>query len=352
MTGVGALGLAVAALAGALAMVAVVRHWAVHHGFLDIPSPRSSHLTPTPRGGGIGIVIATAASWWAYVVVSAPARVERLGWLLLAALLVAIVSFTDDLRSLPYQVRLAVHGAAGLVVLAVLPGWEAMTLPLVGTVHPGWFGAALALLWVVGLTNAYNFMDGIDGLAGGQGVLAGLGWFAAGWVTHTPAVAALGLVLAASCAGFLWYNWAPARIFMGDVGSAFLGFCFASLPLLHTHLTVARGDGPIGFLVGALLLWPFLFDTVYTVIRRAIRGERLVAPHRSHLYQRLVVAGASHAQVTLEYLTLSAIGAGLAVLRIARPSTLTDLAVVVIPLALGMALRRQVARRERTATAG
>jgi UDP-N-acetylmuramyl pentapeptide phosphotransferase/UDP-N-acetylglucosamine-1-phosphate transferase len=156
-------------------------------------------------------------------------------------------------------------------------------------------------LWIVGLVNAYNFMDGIDGLAGGQAIVAASGWVLVGILTGQPALTGAACVLAAACAAFLRFNWSPARVFMGDVGSAFLGFAFAVLPL--------STPSPVRFvLAGACFMWPFLFDTCFTLIRRLLRRENVLQAHRSHLYQRLIGTGVSHAHVTSVYLMLAALG--------------------------------------------
>ena len=154
------------------------------------------------------------------------------------------------------------------------------------------------------MINAYNFMDGIDGIAGSQAVVAGAGWFILGVLADVPAVAGLGLVLAASSIGFLIHNWHPASIFMGDVASGFLGYMFAILPLMQ------GGDNSHGATVlpGVLLVWPFLFDTILTFMRRLRNGEDVFAAHRSHLYQRLVISGLSHQTVTLLYAGLASLG--------------------------------------------
>jgi UDP-N-acetylmuramyl pentapeptide phosphotransferase/UDP-N-acetylglucosamine-1-phosphate transferase len=152
------------------------------------------------------------------------------------------------------------------------------------------------------LLNAYNFMDGIDGIAGGQGAVAGVGWAITGWLAGIPAVLVLGMLLAGSCAGFLRHNWSPARIFMGDVGSTFLGFSFAALPLM-----AGRIDRSL-MAVGILLLWPFLFDAVFTFLRRLLNREKVWKPHRSHLYQRLTGAGSSHSVISRLYIGLAGCG--------------------------------------------
>ena len=165
----------------------------------------------------------------------------------------------------------------------------------------GWGGA---LLWMVGMTNVFNFMDGIDGLAGLQAVVAGAAWAIVGWQIDSILVLWFGLLILVSVMGFLAHNWSPAKIFMGDVGSAFMGFIFAFLPLLaisETPSVLIQGMGGRLLLFSVLVLWPFIGDAGLTLVRRTLNGERVWAPHRSHLYQRLVIIGWSHARVTLLY---------------------------------------------------
>ncbi len=284
--------------------VELIRRWAERSRVLDLPGERSSHTAPTPRGGGLAIVLVTVLA--AAVIVLAGRRPSGLApiWLAVGVAIVAGVSWLDDLRSLPTVVRLAAHVAAAGVAIAGLGWLERVDVPLAPVVLlGGGVGVAVTVIWVVGLTNAYNFMDGIDGIAGGQAVVAGLGWFALG---GEPAIRVLGVIIAAASVGFLVHNWQPARIFMGDVGSAFLGYAFAVIPLAASHR-----DPRLAF-AGVLLVWPFVFDTTFTLLRRLRRGENVFVAHRSHLYQRLVIAGWQHRTVSLLYTALAALGAGLA----------------------------------------
>jgi UDP-N-acetylmuramyl pentapeptide phosphotransferase/UDP-N-acetylglucosamine-1-phosphate transferase len=217
-----------------------------------------------------------------------------------------------------------------------------MALPLLGPLALGWFGLIMTFVWIVGLTNAYNFMDGIDGIAGGQAVVAGLGWTLLGWLDHQPLVAALGLLLAASSLGFLGHNWPPARIFMGDVGSAFLGFTLAVLPV------VAAQHNPRLAWAGVLLVWPFVFDAAFTFLRRLRKRENVFAAHRSHLYQRLVIAGYSHRFVTLLYIGLALAGAVLALLWYSGGKASDLVVLLALPL-LCAGLWRFVVGREQAA---
>ncbi len=300
-------GLAALVFAACLGLLGVVRRWAERRRLLDIPNPRSSHTTPTPRGGGLAIVAAGLGGWLLSFLVFGVDRPGAVAAYLAGAALVAGVSWLDDLRSLSHRVRLAAHALAGVAALAVLGAWSEVTLPGLGTLRLGWAGPVLSLVWIVGLTNAYNFMDGIDGIAGSQGVVAGLGWGALAWVAGDASAGVLAGCLAVSCAGFLRENWPPARIFMGDVGSAFLGFTFAVLPLLHRPPSAWESPGPHAVL-GILAVWPFVFDTAFTVLRRIGRRERLAEAHRTHLYQRLAQSGWSHGRVSALYAALALLG--------------------------------------------
>ena len=232
-----------------------------------------------------------------------------IGGYLIGAILVAGVSWVDDLRKVSYGLRLFVHALAMAVLLIGAGSFSEVMVPFAGNVTLGWFGIPLMALWILGLTNAYNFMDGIDGLAGGQAMIAAVGWVALGWVTKSPVLFGFSVLLAGASLGFILHNWPPATVFMGDVGSAFLGFTFASLPLLTRALWDGLGDG-VSHLpgYGFLFVWPFVFDTVFTFIRRLVRKENVFSAHRSHLYQRLVVAGYRHSTVTLLYLLLASVG--------------------------------------------
>jgi UDP-N-acetylmuramyl pentapeptide phosphotransferase/UDP-N-acetylglucosamine-1-phosphate transferase len=302
-----ALGFGVAAFVLSYLGVVGLKRWAERRQILDIPNERSSHSRPTPTGGGLAIVLVVLAGW--LVALRLYPASSGLGSLAYAAGagLIAAVSWLDDLRTQSRRVRFAAHVLSALLAIWAVGHWANITVPLFGSLHLGLLGLPITFLWIVGLTNAYNFMDGIDGIAGGQAVVAGLGWAVLGWLTGQPLVGVIGVLLAAASLGFLGQNWPPARIFMGDVGSAFLGYTFAVLAV-----TAAQSDSRLA-LVGILFVWPFVFDTTFTLLRRLRRHENILVAHRSHLYQRLVITGCSHRFVTLLYLGLAAWGAGWAV---------------------------------------
>lgn len=278
----------------------------------DVPNDRSLHTTPTPRGGGLVIVVLVLVLAAAFTAIYLP---DAWGPFLAygtGAALVAAVSGWDDVKSVSGAVRFTVHFLAAALALVGLEPLRTVSLPGMGLVSFGWLALPLALFSIVALTNFYNFMDGINGMAGSQGVVAGIGWLILGWITDVPFVAALGGLLAATCLGFLWHNWSPARIFMGDVGSAFLGYTFAVLPLLYAAFAVEASERGLALLFGFIVVWPFVFDATFTLLCRLARGENIFAPHRTHLYQRLVLAGYSHSLVSLLYAALAGLGVSLA----------------------------------------
>lgn len=278
--------------------VALFRKWSLNRNLLDIPNERSSHSTPVPRGGGLVIVLACLIG---YGIISAIFHTPfSLGYFA-GALLIAIVSWIDDLYSLTFWKRLVVHFAAAAILLADLGVWQQLSVPFMASelsLGPV-IGGLLTIIWVVWLLNAYNFMDGIDGLAALQAVIAGIGWAVLGIVLHLDGLFLLAGIFSAASLGFLLHNWPPARIFMGDVGSAFLGFTLAAFPLLAR--AEARQELPVLPLLAVAFVWLFIFDTVFTLMRRLLRGERVWEAHRGHVYQRMVIDGVSHRSVTVMY---------------------------------------------------
>ncbi len=255
---------------------------------VDQPGHRSLHERPTPHGGGLGIVAATlACGGWAG---AAPV------WLI-PVLVLAAVSWADDWLDLPFWLRLGVHlASAAAVVFFHGPG-----SPLL---------VALQVIVIAWSINAYNFMDGADGLAGSMSAV-GFAAYAIGFAqAGQAALAGLCIAVAAASASFLLFNWHPARIFMGDVGAIPSGF-------------LAGGLGWYGYSIGAWPLWfaplvfaPFLFDATVTLVRRACRGERVWHAHREHYYQRMVRGGFAHDAMCLRWLLVMLAGASLAVLML------------------------------------
>lgn len=294
-----ALGLAlgVTAFLASAGLSALARRYALARSLLDVPNERSLHAVPMPRGGGIAIALVVLAGLVLLALTGAtePRLAVAFGG---GGALVAAVGWLDDRRGLAASTRLLAHVAAAAWTVAWLQGMPYLTVGA-WAVHLGLPGALLAVLGVVWATNLYNFMDGIDGLAAAEAIVAGLAG-ALLLAPREPSLALVALLIAAAAGGFLVWNWPPARLFMGDVGSGFLGFVFGGLAVASENARVLPA------LVWLVLLGPFFADATVTLIRRMIRGERWLAAHRSHAYQRAVQAGWSHQRVTCAVAALTA----------------------------------------------
>ena len=278
------------ALLLSLAFTGAALAYARRCGLLDQPGKRRSHTQPTPRGGGIGIVaailLAGVAAWW---LLDRSPPWTRPAAVAAAVLAVALIGWRADHKPLSVVPRLLVHvGAALLVGLAALAPWAARDPML-------WWVLLPLVPVLIGFINAHNFMDGIDGILGLQGlfVLAGYGLLAA-W-TGDIGIAALAFAAAAGCLGFLVFNRPPAKIFMGDVGSGALGLTIGAV----AALVVQRNPAMIW--ACAILPSAFLVDSGLTLARRMFARQRWYAPHRQHLYQWLVRVNWSHAHTDVAY---------------------------------------------------
>ena len=273
------------------------RRWSLHKGYLDHPNERSSHDTPTPRGGGLVIAAVTLT---AYIGCSWLVNYKLSVGFIVGSILIVVVSWLDDIYSLSFLWRLLVHLTAAAAVIADVGYFDAIAIPFVETpLRLGILNMVISLVLIAWFVNAYNFMDGIDGLAGVQAVAAGLGWLLIGLFMGVPTATVIGGVVVCTSIGFLIHNWQPAKIFMGDAGSAFLGFTFASIPFLVREQGIARPE--LLPVVAVLFVWLFVFDSAVTVVRRLFRGERVWTAHREHFYQKMVIAGHSHQFVSSLY---------------------------------------------------
>lgn len=294
-----------------LNLAAAVQEWA-RHRLLDIPNERSSHSKPTPRGGGLAIVVAFLGAvmwlWWSGHVAATLAMALILGGGLLAA-----VGFMDDRRSLPAAPRLAAQILAVLAGLTILGGVDA--LPVGDKVwEPGRIGWALAFVGLVWLVNLTNFMDGIDGLVGSHTIFVAAGGGLLCWLTGASGAAQLLLLLAAATLGFLVFNWPPARIFMGDVGSGFLGFVIG--------LVAIATSAQVSLWAWGILLAPFMADATVTRAMRIARYRDWTGAHRSHVYQRLARRWSGHRHVVHAYWLVSLLAMlPLAVIAALMPAT-------------------------------
>lgn len=284
--------------------------------FLDIPNERSSHTKPVPRGGGVVFVTICLTSVLIY---GLALELKFLRYFSIGGIVVVAISWLDDLLSLPVWLRFSAHLITALMTIYLLGYWDFVYIPLLGEVHVGQPGVVLTVLWIAWIINAFNFIDGIDGLASMLAIIAGLGWLAVGFILGSETLVFLSSVIIVCVLGFLVHNWPPAKVFMGDVGSTFLGYCFAVIPLMVSELVLRPSEdfrlkpGSFWFVFAIFCLFPLIFDTVFTLIRRAIRKEKVWKAHRSHLYQRLVGGGLSHRKVTVLYSVLSFLTTGSAV---------------------------------------
>jgi Fuc2NAc and GlcNAc transferase len=272
-------------------VTAGIRLVLVRRGLLDFPNSRSSHLVPVPRGGGVGIAVVFLSSVvWIFSRHLIPGR---LTWALIGGgLAITTVGVFDDRFGLPQWPRLAVHTLAA--------GWALWCLGATQPLHPGngdlvwaWVARAADIGALVWLINLFNFMDGIDGLAGMEVVLVSI--FSAVLMIHDglPGYSQLSWSLAAASLGFLVWNWPPAKIFMGDAGSGFLGFTLGTLALFSSR------SKPELLWPWLILLAAFLVDATVTLLRRMISRARWYDAHRSHAYQHAALDWDSHAKVTL-----------------------------------------------------
>jgi UDP-GlcNAc:undecaprenyl-phosphate GlcNAc-1-phosphate transferase len=267
-------------------------------GILDVPNHRSSHATPVPNSGGVAIVFAALAGFMVVFLFSDETRIgeDHMIGFGLAAVAIVAVSLLDDLGKLrTFRLKLATQLFAAAVLLAFGIVIDEITLPFIGSFSVGWLGYPLTLLWVVGMTNMFNFMDGLNGLAGGTAVLVAAFFGIATYVQGSVFIYILCYVLFAAALGFFIFNFPSGRIFMGDVGSQFLGFTFAAVAVIAAEYDAARTS----LMVMLLLFFNFLFDTIFTFCRRYLRGEFVTQAHRSHLYQLFQRMGYSHVQVSL-----------------------------------------------------
>lgn len=284
--------------------VKLFRRWSLRHRLLDIPNERSSHSVPTPRGGGMIIFLVSTAAFFVYTQIFADGIFR--GYFA-GALVVSIIGLVDDVRGLRIFLKFLFHSLAAGLAIWFFGGFGLIWLPFWGIVQTGVFGDLMAFIWIVGLINAYNFMDGIDGIAGTQAVTAGVGWSMAGWLLGIESVFIYGGVLASASLGFLMLNWQPAKIFMGDVGSSFLGYSFAVLPLLANKTASETVIASILPWIALFFVWFFVFDSFFTRFVRVFRVRRFWEPHREHIYQKLVINGISHAKAASLYGVLSLI---------------------------------------------
>ncbi|MEK7530224.1 MAG: glycosyltransferase family 4 protein, partial [Patescibacteria group bacterium] len=293
------------ALFGTRAMIVLAKHW----HFLAIPNERSSHTHPTPKGGGIAIAV---AFFFGLIVLKHVGIIPRELFYALfpGGLLIALVSLADDVRHVHFGIRLLFHFLAVSWALFFLGGMNTLYVGFT-TLELSWLTnlVPLGMVWII---NIYNFMDGIDGLAGAEAVIVGIGGGILLAATGAWDLAFVAWCIAFGSAGFLFWNWAPAKIFMGDVGSTLIGYVFAVLAVATERLHVIPGT------VWLLLLGVFVIDATLTTLRRLMRGEAWFNAHHSFGFQKYIERGYAHHTVTAGIIAINFVLLGLSyfVLRI------------------------------------
>jgi UDP-N-acetylmuramyl pentapeptide phosphotransferase/UDP-N-acetylglucosamine-1-phosphate transferase len=307
-------------------------------GALDRPNERSSHIEPTPRLGGLGILSAAGLTYAAFIVlgsfrvvpypVISPEKIAMLS----AGLAMAALGLYDDFHHLTPGRKLMAQLLLATVIVTLgyriewvgVAGWGPLAL--------GWWSFPLTILWFVGFSNSFNFMDGINGMSAGSAALHFLFFAAFAWEFGMPALVVLAVILAGACLGFLPHNFPRARTFMGDCGSLPLGFTLAFFVVHMAQWAAGEEALPALVMVCAVSLW----DTGFTFLRRLKRGEAILRSHRQHLYQRLVQLGHSHAKITGLYFTLHALMGILALLYLgSSPAWRGGLLLLVVAILTG-----------------
>jgi Fuc2NAc and GlcNAc transferase len=279
--------LSLASLAISLLTVALIKQ-RFSQQFLDLPNDRSSHTQPTPRGGGLGFIVGFALTSFLAAVLGIIPWYDLSMWLVLLPL--AVIGILDDRQGVPASVRYLVQlGSAGIAI-AYFGSFEIPWLDNLGIVGKI-VAIALSIIGMTAIINFYNFMDGLDGLVGGC-VAVQLSFLA--FYTNQP----IYWLLVSAIASFLYWNWSPAKIFMGDVGSTVLGATVA-IALLNQSSTPS-----IAWSALAITL-PLAIDAIYTLCRRLLRRENIFKAHRTHIYQRLQQSGLSHDKVAILYMSIN-----------------------------------------------
>lgn len=274
-----------------------MRHYALKKNIIDNPNERSSHTIPTPRGGGVSIVI-TFLLVLVGLMISHQLQLTTGLILVAAGLGVAVLGFLDDHGHINSMLRLAIHFLIAIGAVSFLGGFSDVTL-FNGSLHLGWFANIIAILFLVWLLNLYNFMDGINGIASVEAITTLLSLAFIYLLLDTQLSSELLFIFAASVFGFVLWNFPKARIFMGDAGSGFLGLILGILALISLK------TDPALFCAWLICLGVFIVDATFTLIRRVINGHKMYDAHRSHAYQYASRKYNSHTTVTIGVLLIN-----------------------------------------------
>ncbi|NBX29387.1 hypothetical protein EBR04_02875 [bacterium] len=290
-------------------MVILAARWRL----VDLPNRRSAHALPTARGGGLAIVLTTALASIMVALRWPPASFGILAGVIAPCLAIAVVGIIDDMQPLKASLRLFIQIGVAAAITAALGPLSMIAIPGLPVIQLGWMAWPLTVVWIVGMTNAFNFMDGSDGMAALGAVVAGVAMAAIGWKLKIHLPLLLAAFAAAAAGGFLVFNWQPARVFMGDVGSAFLGTYLAAVPLAFPE-----PQRSLVFIPMVLALWPYVFDPFVSVLRRVYHKKNPFEPHREFLFHRLIRSGIGHGSAAVLYAALAAVGGLTGMLMVGR----------------------------------
>jgi len=269
---------------------------------MDIPNNRSSHDTPIPTAGGIAILSTFFLGMFVIYFVADKTMIGKIYFLgfSFSSILVATISLYDDYKERPYYLKLLNQIIAVVIVMTVGIVIHEIRLPWIGVINLEVSGYVITFLWILGLTNAFNFMDGLNGMAGGTAVIAVVFFSAISFSQRSNFTYIVSYTIISGTLGFLVFNFPKARLFMGDVGSTFLGFSLACLAIIAALFDLSHTS----LFVMPLLLFHFIYDTFFTFFRRLFRGERVYEAHRSHLYQLFNQLGYGHTFVSMFYFSV------------------------------------------------
>lgn len=305
----------------------LIRLIAIKYKIVDIPNERSSHKSPTPRGGGLAIVI----TWYIGISILFYLKMieANLFYALMCGSLIAVVSLIDDLIKVRPGIRLFIHFITVIIAFIFLEGLRPLIMPNID-INYYFFIYPLVIIGMVWFINLFNFMDGLDGFASTEAIILALVMFA-----YSGSI--INLLLIASIAGFLFWNWPKAKIFLGDVGSTQLGFILVVLGI-YFHNTFK-----FSILNWIMLSSPFWFDATFTLFRRWRNKEKLSQPHKKHVYQRIMQAGFSHQRVLFSLIIINIIV--LLLILVYRKFVILQVPLFVLCLLFFYAITRMVDKR-------
>lgn len=309
-------------------LVPAAEKLALKVGAVDWPNDRKVHDKPMPRLGGLSIF----AAFMAVVIVTFGLKPPVLG-IVLGATVIFLVGVVDDIVQLSAWTKLFAQIAAALIAVYFGVQVQVMTNPFDGVIQLGKLGVPLSVLWIIGITNAINLIDGLDGLAAGVSGIAAITVGIVAFRGDQPAVGIIAFILAAAVAGFLPRNFHPARTFMGDSGALFLGFVLACLSISG----LAKSAALISLFVPVVILGIPIFDTLFAIVRRVNNGTPIFKPDKAHLHHRLMEMGNSHRRTVLIIYALSGVLGAVAILMtyVSSPKAMLIAALLLVAMLVG-----------------